>query len=301
MLNRLVAVSRPLVVVILAAIAIPCWAGTVVSREIDSTTLGRKWNINIYLPSGYESGNDKYSVLYLLHGNTHNHTSWATSGHIKETADALIAAGEVPATLIVMPDGGTTWYVDRKEPMESAILRDLIPLIEKEYRVVADRSHRTIAGLSMGGYGTMRFALKYPEMFAAAGLLSPAIYDPAPPENSSARRAGVFGAPEFDPAVWQSLSYPALWQAYRAKNLPVPMYIASGDDDVFHCELSAMQFYQLLRNNDQPAELRIVDGGHNWPLWSTTVGDAMKYMFRFVGKNADGKPADREGERRQSR
>ena len=56
----------------------------------------------------------------------------------------------------------------------------------------------------MGGYGALRFALKYPEMFAAAGLLSPAIYDPEPPQASGARRAGVFGAPEFDAQVWKA-------------------------------------------------------------------------------------------------
>ena len=271
-------------VVALYVLCAQAFAGNIVTREMDSKTLGRKWNYNVYLPSGYETSIEKYPVLYLLHGNAQNYASWANDGHIQATADALIAAGDIPAAIIVMPDAGTTWYVDRKEPMESAILKDLIPAIEKEYRVKADRANRAIAGLSMGGYGAMRFALKYPEMFSAAGLLSPAIYDPAPPENSSARRAGVFGSPDFNVDVWKSLSYPALWDSYLTKQQPVPMYIVSGDDDVFHIELSATEFYELLRNNKQPAELRIVDGGHTWQVWSATIGDVMKYIFKFTGK-----------------
>lgn len=259
-------------------------AGSIVTREMDSKTLGRKWSYSVYLPTAYESSTQKYPVLYLLHGNTQNHTSWATSGHIQATTDALVAAGEIPATIIVMPDGGTTWYVDRKEPMERAIISDLIPAIEKEYRAQTERSGRAIAGLSMGGYGSMRLALKYPEMFSAAGLLSPAVYDPAPPENSSARRAGVFGSPDFDPAVWKALNYPALWDAYLAKQLPVPMYIVTGDDDVFHIEQSAPEFYAFLRKNKQPAELRIVDGGHTWQVWESNIDEVMKYIFQFTGK-----------------
>jgi len=283
---------KAFVIIVLVTYGSHALASSIVTREIDSQVLGRKWSFNVYLPTGYEKSSDTYPVLYLLHGNTHNYKSWTVDGHIQETADALIAGGEIPAAIIVMPDGATTWYVDRKEPMESAILKELIPTVEKEYRVRAERSGRVIAGLSMGGYGAMRFALRYPEMFAAAGLLSPAVYDPAPPENSSARRAGVFGSPDFDVEVWKSLSYPALWDAYAAKQLPVPMYIVTGDDDMFRIELSATDFYGYLRDRKQPAELRIVDGGHRWSVWSSTIGDAMKYIFRFTSKDA-GAPADK--------
>jgi S-formylglutathione hydrolase FrmB len=185
-----------------------------------------------------------------------------------------------------MPDAGTTWFVDRKEKMETAFLRDLIPDVEREFRVITARNGRLIAGLSMGGYGAMRFALKYPEMFAAAGLLSPAIYEPVPPDNSGARRVGVFGAPDFDPAIWKSLNYPALWEAYLAKHVSAPMYICSGDDDEYFIESDAVEFYALLRRNGQPAELRIVDGAHNWSLWASAVGDALRYVFRYAAPPA---------------
>jgi S-formylglutathione hydrolase FrmB len=176
--------------------------------------------------------------------------------------------------------------VDRKENMETAVTKDLIADVEQNWRALSTRTGRLVGGLSMGGYGAMRLSLKYPEMFAAAALLSPAIYNPEPPETSAARRVGVFGSPDYDPAIWKEYNYPALWDAYIAKKMPVPMYINSGDDDDFFIEHEVAQFYFLLRTNKQPAELRIVDGAHVWTVWESTIGDAMKYIFRYAERPA---------------
>jgi enterochelin esterase-like enzyme len=265
------------------------WASDVATREFDSSALARKWSYAVYLPDGYESSQLRYPVLYLLHGNGGNLNSWVDQGRIKPTLDRLIANGEIPAAIVVMPDAGTTWFVDRKENMESAVIRDLIPEVERKFNAIQARNGRLVAGLSMGGYGAMRFALKYPEMFAAAGLLSPAIYEPTPPATSSAQRVGVFGAPNFDAAVWKSLNYPALWDAYLAKKTPVPMYINSGDDDDFYIEAEAAKFYSLLRRNKQPAELRIVNGAHTWAVWESTIADALRYLFRYAAPPEESK------------
>ena len=246
--------------------------------------LARNWTYAVYLPDGYDSSRLRYPVLYLLHGNGGNLYSWVNQGRIQPTLDALIEQGEIPPAIVVMPDAGTTWFVDRAEKMESAFMRDLIPDVERQYRVIQARNGRLVAGLSMGAYGSMRFALKYPEMFAAAGLLSPAIYEPTPPAASSAQRVGVFGSPAFDPEVWKSLNYPSLWEAYLAKEQPVPMYINSGDDDDFYIELEAAKFYSLLRRNKQPAELRIVNGAHTWAVWEATIADALRYVFRYASR-----------------
>ena len=266
--------------------ALSAQASEIVTREFASTALARQWAYEVYLPSQYESSQLKFPVLYLLHGNNGNRHDWVRLGNIQATADALIANGDIPPAIIVMPDAAASWYVDRREKMETAVIRDLIPDVEKNYRALRTRDGRLIGGLSMGGYGSLRFALKYPEMFAAAALLSPATYDPVPPKNSGARRVGTFGAPDFDEGVWRSLNYPPLWDAYLAKKTPVAMYINSGDDDEFLIEAEAVKLYSLLRANQQPAELRIVDGGHTWAVWGSTIGDAMKYVFRFAGKPA---------------
>lgn len=277
-------------------IAGPAPAGSIVTREFDSAVLQRTWAYNIYLPDGYDSHQWRYPVLYLLHGNGGTRNDWATLGAIQATADELIAAGEIPPALIVMPDAGTTWYVDRKERMQTAMFDDLLPDVAAHFRTVASRQGRLIGGLSMGGYGALRFVMLRPEMFAAAALLSPAIYDPEPPDDSSARRVGVFGAPKYDSGVWRSLNYPSLWQAYLAKRTPVPMYINSGDDDNFLIESEAVKFYALLRANGQPAELRIVDGAHAWSVWQSTIGDALRYIFRFAARPVlDTLPSDPAG------
>jgi len=277
---------RLLALAILALCSLSAFASSIVTREFASHALNRSWTYVVYLPSGYETSKLRYPVLYLLHGNAQKGSDWVTSGHIQETADKLIASGEMPAAIIVMPDAGTTWYVDRKEKMETAFFQDLIPQVEGSLRALTTRDGRLVGGLSMGGFGALRFAFEYPDKFAAAALLSPAIYDPQPPLNSSARTVGVFGAPDFDAALWKSLNYPSLWDAYLARKLPVPMYIDCGDDDQFFIEADATKLYSLLRQNHLPAELRIVDGEHAWPVWSSTIGDAMRYVFRFAAKPA---------------
>ncbi|HEV8332485.1 MAG TPA: alpha/beta hydrolase family protein [Steroidobacteraceae bacterium] len=281
---------RLLFVVLALALCLPATAGVIVSREFDSPALQRKWTYAVYLPDGYETSTLRYPVLYLLHGHGQNLYDWANSGHIQQTADALIAHGDMPPAIIVMPDAGTTWYVDRKEKMETAVIHDLIGDAEHTFRAIGARDGRLVGGLSMGGYGALRFALKYPEMFASAALLSPAIYDPEPPQGSGARKAGVFGAPDFDPQVWKELNYPALWDAFLAKKIAVPIYIDSGDDDTFFIEAEATRLYSLLRKNGQPAELRIVDGGHDWQVWESTIGDALRYIFRFSARPAAAGP-----------
>lgn len=271
---------------ILFIVTLPALAGTIVRHEFDSAVLKRKFVANVYLPDGYDTSKLRYPVFYLLHGNSGDENDWPVKGGLQKTADALIASGAVPPVVIVMPAAGSTWYVDRKEAMETAFLKDVMPEFEKKYRVFNDRAGRVIGGLSMGGYGALRFALKYPELFQSAALLSPAIYAPEPPENSSARRVGVFGADKYDPQIWIGLNYPTLIDGFLAKNIKLPMYINSGDDDEFQIEYHATMLYSRLRAAKQPAELRIVDGAHVWPVWESTIGDAMKYIFQTVKRPA---------------
>ena len=262
-------------------------AGTIESASFQSPVLQRDWTYNVYLPTGYDGGARlRYPVMYLLHGNDGQRNDWAVKGRLQHTVDRLIAQGSIPPAIFIMPDAGTTWYVDLKEPMETAFFKDLVPHVEKKYRALTTRDGRVIGGLSMGGYGALRYVLEYPDMFQAAALLSPAIYNPEPPADSSARFVKVFAEPDtnglYSRTVWQSYNYPVLWDAFLAKKTPVPMYINSGDDDEFMIESEAAQFYGLLRRNKQPAELRIVNGKHEWPVWESTVGDALEYVFRTV-------------------
>ncbi|HZZ09888.1 MAG TPA: alpha/beta hydrolase-fold protein [Paraburkholderia sp.] len=269
------------VVAFCATLGTPVLASTVISRSFHSATLERDWSYTIYLPTGYRQDATHTPVLYLLHGNHGDANDWVTQGHLQTTADALIERKEMPPVVIVMPQGGTEWYVDRKEKIESAFFDDLLPEIETHYPVASQRSGRMIGGVSMGGFGALRYAMTRPEMFCGALLLSPAIYANDPPYASAARRVGVFGDRQFDTRVWHALNYPAQWERYMSQPYRLPMFIAAGDDDLA-IQAEASSLYTHLRQADNPAALRIIDGGHTWDVWRALLPAALKYTTRCV-------------------
>lgn len=257
----------------------------VLARTMHSEALDRDWPYALYLPPGFSPHARRYPVLYLLHGHGDTPSDWITRGHLQGIVDGLIARREIPPLLIVMPQGGTDWYVDRKEPIETAFFEELLPEIETRYPVRTDREGRAIGGVSMGGFGALRYAITRPQLFCGAMLLGPAIYAAEPPAGSAARYVNVFGDGRFDAQVWRSLNYPAQWSAYMSRGQRVPMFIAAGDDDLrIHAEAS--QLYTQLRQANQPAELRIVDGGHTWAVWSALLVDGLRYSLACTRKSA---------------
>ena len=272
---------QTLLLLVFAATATPALCSTLVFRTLHSAALGRNWPYLVYLPSGYPAEGARYPVLYLLHGNNGNAIDWIEQGQLQRTADTLIAQHDVPPVVIVMPQGGTDWYVDRKEKMETAFFHDLMPDVEAHFAVANQRGGRAIGGVSMGSFGALRYAMEHPDMFCGALLLSPAIYSGDPPVGSAARYVGVFGGRQFDPQVWRTLNYPALWAAYVGQPWRVPFFIASGDDDlVIQAESSLL--YTRLRDAGNPAALRIVGGGHVWPVWRGLLPAGLKYTLACV-------------------
>ncbi len=258
--------------------AAPAAASTVVVRTFHAEALNRDWPYVVYLPNGYRADQHRYPVLYLLHGNNGEPMDWVTQGQLQTTADTLMARHEIPPVVIVMPQGGTDWYVDRKERMETAFFQDLLPEIEAHFAVDDARDGRAIGGVSMGGFGALRYTLEHPDMFCGALLLSPAVYAGDPPPSSAARHVGVFGDHQFDAQIWRTLNYPALWKPYFAQPRRVPFFIAAGDDDlVIQAESSLL--YTRLREAGNTAALRIVDGGHVWPVWRELLPAALKYTL----------------------
>jgi enterochelin esterase-like enzyme len=270
-----------LFVLLAVAASAPAFASTVISRSFHSEALGRDWNYTIYLPTVYRQDGARIPVLYLLHGNNGDANDWLTQGHLQSAADALIERKDIPPVVIVMPQGGTDWYVDRKEKIETAFFNDLLPEIEAHYAVSTQRGGRMIGGVSMGGFGALRYSLTQPELFCGALLLSPAIYPNEPPRASAARHVGVFGERQFDPRIWHDLNYPAQWDRYMSRPYRLPMFIAAGDDDLA-IQADASTLYTHLRLAGNPAALRIIDGGHTWDVWSALLPAALKYTLGCV-------------------
>jgi len=147
---------------------------------VKSSILNKAVRYTVYLPADYDRSERTYPVVYLLHGFTDDNTGWLQFGEINRYADKAIAEGIIPPMIIVMPNGDSSFYInsyDGKEKYEDFFIREFMPSIEKTYRIKADKRYRGIAGLSMGGYGSLIYSLKYPQLFAAAAPLSAAVFD----------------------------------------------------------------------------------------------------------------------------
>jgi S-formylglutathione hydrolase FrmB len=175
--------------------------------------------------------------------------------------------------------------------VETAFTTDLIRHVDATYCTRAERAGRIVAGYSMGGYGAMRFALAHPDLFRASIILSPAVYHPLPPKDSSTREFGAFGEgnARFVEAIYREKNYPALLPAFRATRLPLVMFIAVGDDEaanadaadaVHDLDFEAHALYNAVRREPAiDAQLRVIDGGHNWRVWRPMFIEGVRYVF----------------------
>jgi len=138
------------------------------SLSVESDILGKKVEYSIYLPPDYNISNRSYPVLYLLHGFSDDETGWTQFGEVKQIMDREVLDTEVTPMIIVMPDGGVSWYINNHKNSvryEDFFTREFIPFIEKTYRIRAEKQFRAISGLSMGGYGALILTLKHPDFF----------------------------------------------------------------------------------------------------------------------------------------
>lgn len=278
-----------------------------------SPALGRELSYLVALPADYETAKDRrYPVLYLLHGRGDNMRAWA---RIVPDLHRLAAEGRIPAVIAIMPDADSSrragYYIDSKftgsqvpplpagEAMETALTRDLIAHVDAVYRTRADRNGRIAAGYSMGGYGALRFSLAHPELFSAAIVLSPAVYVPLPPRASSTREFGAFGkgAQIFAEEVYTALNYPAVLPEFARRGLPLVMFIAVGDDEHANADpaearhdldYEAHTLYNRVRREPLiRAQLRVVDGRHNWAVWQPMFLAGLDYVFAELRETAE--------------
>ena len=260
-----------------------------IQTTLFSNQLNRNWNVMIYLPPRYYSDSIKhFDVLYLLHGHGGNETSWMGSGEIKSMVDDLILSDSIKDFIIVMPDGGNSWFVDGVEKMESAIIKDLLPTIQKKYRVKTDFESTSIGGMSAGGYGSLRFILKYPELFQNAILMSPASYFPFPDQTSFARsdvaafRDKTGG---FSNSKWTAYNYPNYWKTFdQAKKLPHHFYLSVGTSDGFTGIIKAVNEQLRIELNKRKEKItyqvKNYNGGHEMNVWKQALKSAILKIYK---------------------
>ncbi len=178
----------------------PPVSGSLVDRVFRSRALYRSMRLHVYLPPRYGESDLRYPVAYLLHPWGCDETYWTDAINLPTVADRLIDAGALPPFVAVMPQGDKSFFVNAEDPggdfspvtrldpdyFEKALdgfgdygdylLEDVIPTVEKKFRIRTDRDSRAIAGISMGGAGAAVLAFTHPEQFCAVGIHSPALF-----------------------------------------------------------------------------------------------------------------------------
>jgi enterochelin esterase-like enzyme len=240
----------------------------VVEATMKSELLGVEKPYLVYLPAGYdENPTLKYPVLYLLHGASDTHTAWRDKGQMKLITDEHIEAGLTLPMIVVMPDargesennmGKNMGYFNQEGwPYEDHFFAEFIPYIEKTYRIIGDKKHRAVAGLSMGGGGSVGYAQSHPEMFSSACPLSGAL-------------AGMGGASSHVDFVKNAT--PEQIAALKS----VRWYVDCGDDDFLW--QANIDFYRAMREKQIPLQYRTRNGGHNWEYWQTALPSVLTFI-----------------------
>jgi len=268
----------------------PCPAGqTREGLRMKSAVLGRDVNYAIYLPPDYAASERRYPVVFLLHGYTDNESAWIQWGEIASTADKAIADRLIPPMIIVMPDGGVTWYVNDaagKVRYEDMFFQELVPYIDATYRTRADRENRGIAGLSMGGWGTLTYVMRHPDVFTACAAFSSAIWTEADMAAMPAEHYDETFAPLFGPRPAGNAESSEIFKKLNPLSLAavlpedplkkVRYYLDCGDDD-FLIEAN-MALHAVLLKRKIPHEFRVRDGAHTWSYWRTGIADGLAFI-----------------------
>lgn len=237
----------------------------------------------IYLPPDYESSDRSYPVLYLLHGAGDDQTGWVQFGEVLSIADKAINEGKATPMIIVMPDANTgqrgygnnvtgTWRY------EDFFFEELMPFVEKKYRIKSDKRYRAVSGLSMGGGGTFTYALHHPELFSSACPLSAAT-GPLTLEDAKTqlRRDNPALADSAAERYYKRQSVLALVNAVPdTLKKSVRWYIDCGDDDFLY-EGNAL-VHIAMRKKEIPHEFRVRDGGHNWTYWRASLPVVLEFI-----------------------
>jgi len=246
-----------------------------IGKEIlRSSLMQRELPFRIILPEKYDTSKEKYPALYLLHGLFGSCDNWLELTEIKN----YLAGKEL---IVVLPEGGNGWYSDsttiEKDKFESFFINELIPTIEANYRVFENKEKRAIAGLSMGGFGALKFALKRLDLFAFAGSMSGAFDAPRLTEKNQG-----FGWKEMSPSILEVFGkedsaariendlFKIIRQIPEEKKSFLPdIYIDCGVEDGF-LEVNR-KLAELLEEERITFEYYEVFGGHDWNYWDKQI------------------------------
>lgn len=244
--------------------------GKVQTQSYKSKSLGTDRKVVVYSPPGYETSSARYPVLYLLHGAGSNETSWTERGRAHVILDNLIADGKLKPLVVVMPFGfafqraagarGNAGENKRqREGFARDFLEDVIPMIDSTFRVYADRDHRAIAGLSLGGAQSLAIGLTHTELFSRVAGFSSAMGAANNPET---------GGVDFNQALSES---------GKINNQLKLLWVGCGTEDTLF--ESNREFSTLLSKNKVEHIFRVTGGAHNYPVWQRYLNEVAPLLF----------------------
>ena len=265
--------------------------GAVASVHYHSTALGGIRRMHVYTPPGYETSGERYPVFYLLHGAGDVDDSWSSVGRAGFILDNLIAANKARPMIVVMPAGhvngagaavggptvaagpGIPGIGAEPDPFVNDFLTDLMPYVERNYRVLTTRRDRAIAGLSMGGNQTLNIAIPHLDKFAYIGVFSSGIISggrgaPPPP-------AGAASAPFGE--AWEKRNLAALDNAGAKRGLSLLWFSTGKDDGLIATTRSSVD---LLKRHGFNAVFVESEGAHTWLNWRDYLSQFAPQLFQ---------------------
>jgi enterochelin esterase family protein len=258
--------------------------GGVAAVTYYSTALGRNRRMKIYTPPGYESGTAKYPVFYLLHGAGDSDDAWTSVGRANFVLDNLIATKKAKPMIVVMPAGhtnaggggggrGAAGGPPPRDEFVEDFNTDILPYVEKTYRVIPDRAHRAIAGLSMGGNQTLNIAIPHLDRFAYIGVYSSGVLS----GRGAAPGAGASAAPAPFAAAWEQQNLAALDNAVAKKGLKLFWFATGADDGLMGTTKSSVELFK--RHGFDPI-MKESAGGHTWLNWRDYLIEFTPHLFQ---------------------
>lgn len=253
---------------------------TVVKDSLFSPSVNAYMKFNAVLPANYSVTDERFTTIYLLHGYAGDYNDWVTH-------TALVRYAKDYNFIIITPDGKNSWYTNSPElknsNYEDYIVKDLIPYVDKKYKTLNTRHGRAVAGLSMGGYGAIKLALKYPFVFFYAASLSGALQFPKDLENVSGdlheSLKSAFGEKKSD--HWSRNDVFSLVDSVSNTNMPY-LYLAVGKDDLLPGIIeSNRSFIEKLRRKGALYEYHETPGGHSWVFWDKEIANVLRRFSNF--------------------
>src|SRR5438093_4490442 len=295
---------RALILLLVSTLQLPAQRGGVGQRDtipagsrveyktFQSKLLGRELRYGLYLPASYNNSTKRYPVLYFLHGMYENEMRWSSRGQTDLMLDRMTADAKIGEFIVAVPFGGTSFYTntrDGSERWEDVLIAEFLPMIESTYRVNASRATRGISGISMGGYGALKIAMKHPDLFGSVSAHSAVLLKDLSAAKVAAGRLQMFqGLFDRIYAINQDLSY---WEANNPMTLAMDtkkfngmkIYFDCGTEDEYGFEVGTKQLDEMLTKASYPHEAHLYPGHHGWDYAVQHTSESLLFHWKTFG------------------